>query len=422
VAAATDFGRLPNGSFFLIMEYVDGRTLRRALADGPFEPERALHIVRGIASALMAAHTLGIVHRDIKPENVMLVEREDDTDFVKVLDFGIAKVESSGSSDGPPSKVLTKVGAVIGTPHYMSPEQALGQDVDGRSDLYAVGIILFEMLTGHRPFQGGAVTQIRQHVLVDVPQLPPEVAAKVPPRAATILARLVAKAPEGRYADASELIAAIDGLREPTRPAPAVVAGPPAGSSTAGASGAAPDAIKTLVVPERRSTSWTRMAVVAAAVVMAATAILVATQVVEGTSRTPSPEAVASGAPSVAAVIPPPPERATAPLPAPSPPPVIGASSAPRTSAPALSIVRSQFAEGNGTYWMDVDNPGAPTTVTLVWKHDGKEVAREALHVGKAPRWRTWGATPRRGARVIDVAVLDPQGRVLKTDTATVGP
>jgi serine/threonine-protein kinase len=205
VAAATDCGRMSNGSFFLVMEYVDGRTLRTVLEAGSLAPPRALHIARGVVTALQAAHAVGVVHRDMKPENVMLVDRDGDPDHVKVLDFGIARV------DGPSAaKVLTQVGAVMGTPDYMSPEQAFGQPVDARSDLYSVGVILFEMLTGTRPFSGGPVTVLRQHVLAEVPALPSALLATVDPRLDEILRRLLAKKPEDRVASAGELLAALD--------------------------------------------------------------------------------------------------------------------------------------------------------------------------------------------------------------------
>src|SRR6185436_19301165 len=124
-----DFGRLEDGAFFLALEFVEGKSLREVIALGRLELGRALHIARQIAAALGRAHQLRIVHRDLKPENVMLVVRDGDSDFVKVLDFGIAKVpigEISASDNGSPGQpILTQAGMVYGTPEYMAPEQAL---------------------------------------------------------------------------------------------------------------------------------------------------------------------------------------------------------------------------------------------------------------------------------------------------------
>lgn len=147
IAAASDFGRLSDGSVYLVLEYVQGKSLRNELSDGPLSVARSLHITRQIASALAAAEERGIVHRDLKPENVMLVEKLGDADFVKVLDFGIARVPMAEKDDS----ALTQVGVVFGTPEYMAPEQALGQRVDSRADLYALGVMLFEMIAGERP-------------------------------------------------------------------------------------------------------------------------------------------------------------------------------------------------------------------------------------------------------------------------------
>ncbi len=187
VAAATDFGRLADGSIFLVLEYVQGQSLRTVIQQGPLGVSRALHIAEQVASALKSAHALGIVHRDLKPENVMLVGKGGDPDFVKVLDFGIAKVPIQAISERGsirPGQVITKVGMVFGTPEYMAPEQALGQDVDGRADLFSLGMILFEMLAGVRPFRSkspvGLVGQLLKGELPSIAECEPSVTVPSP--------------------------------------------------------------------------------------------------------------------------------------------------------------------------------------------------------------------------------------------------
>jgi serine/threonine-protein kinase len=219
VAAATDFGKLDDGSFFLVLEYVEGKSLREAQSGGRLELGRALHIARQIASALGRAHTLGIVHRDLKPENVMLVTRDADPDFVKVLDFGIAKVPVGAlggdtASNKAPGQVLTQLGMVYGTPEYMAPEQALGQDVDLRADLYALGVMMFEMITGNRPFEHASkVTLLGMHVTAPIPSMAERAPdANVPPEVEAIVTRLLAKEATARFADARELVDALDAV------------------------------------------------------------------------------------------------------------------------------------------------------------------------------------------------------------------
>jgi eukaryotic-like serine/threonine-protein kinase len=218
VAAATDFGKLDDGSFFLALEYVEGQGLREALTAGRLELGRALHVVRQIASALWRAHALGIVHRDLKPENVMLVRRDDDPDFVKVLDFGIAKVPV-GSLVGEhkaSGQALTQLGMVYGTPEYMAPEQALGQPVDARADLYALGAMAFEMITGVRPFDHESkVTLLGMHVTAPIPSMRDKApTANVPIEIEAIVTRLLAKEASARFPDAKELIEALDAASE----------------------------------------------------------------------------------------------------------------------------------------------------------------------------------------------------------------
>ncbi len=216
VAAATDFGKLEDGSFFLVLEYVEGKSLRDAIAEGRLDLGRALHIARQMARALGRAHSIGIVHRDLKPENIMLVTRDGEADFVKVLDFGIAKVPVGelGSDSRVPGLALTQLGMVYGTPEYMAPEQALGQPVDARADLYGLGVMLFEMIAGTRPYEHESkVTLLGMHVTAPIPhagQRAPE--ANVPPEVDALVTRLLAKDAADRFEDAKALGDTIDSV------------------------------------------------------------------------------------------------------------------------------------------------------------------------------------------------------------------
>ncbi len=239
VATATDFGKLPDGSFFLVLEYVEGRSLRALVDLGPLDPARAAHIARQMLAALVRAHGLGIVHRDLKPENVMLVERDGDQDFVKVLDFGIAKVQMGelakrAGGTGP----LTQAGLVYGTPEYMAPEQALGQDVDARADLYSLGAMLYEMLTGELPFD--AASPVALLGLVVSKQVPPMLekapSVVVPPQLEAFTARLLAKLPEDRFVDARAALEELDAIAGFTPPPSSMAYRPPSRASLANVS------------------------------------------------------------------------------------------------------------------------------------------------------------------------------------------
>ncbi len=239
VAAATDFGKLDDGSFFLVLEYIDGRSLTSLVETGPLAAPRALVITRQIAQALGAAHALGIVHRDLKPDNVMLIDKAGQTDFVKVLDFGIAKVTLEDQQNAP---ALTQLGTVFGTPQYMSPEQARGEAVDLRADLYAVGIMLYEMLTGSAPFDTeDLVALLTAQMLEAPPALPPQ----VDPEVSALVFRLLEKDPASRVQSAEELaqwcehlLLRLDPTMLPSGPLSASPLSPPASAATMPASAA----------------------------------------------------------------------------------------------------------------------------------------------------------------------------------------
>ena len=155
VATVVDYGTLPSGAAFMVMQLVRGRSLREELdASGALEWKSAVEVAAQVADAMVAAHEAGIIHRDLKPDNILLEHRADGTFLAKVLDFGIARVQLEGTEleGAAPEVALTRLGTVVGTPGYMAPEQAMGETVDERADLYSLGVILWEMLSGKRLF------------------------------------------------------------------------------------------------------------------------------------------------------------------------------------------------------------------------------------------------------------------------------
>ena len=179
---------------YIVMEYVDGRSLAEILRDeGPLEPRRAAHIAAQIADTLAAAHAAGIVHRDVKPGNVMVTAE----DRVKVLDFGIARISDSVT--------LTQTASVLGTAPYMAPEQAMGNPADARSDIYSLGCVLYEMLTGQPPFMADVPAAVlHQHVRV-APRPPITLNPAVPPALDALVLQMLAKDPRGRPQTATEV-------------------------------------------------------------------------------------------------------------------------------------------------------------------------------------------------------------------------
>jgi serine/threonine-protein kinase len=209
----SDFGTLSDGSTYFVMEFLTGKSLTAAQADGKFSMARTINVIRQLAGALGAAHEIGIVHRDLKPDNVQLVERGGQKDFVKVLDFGIAKVGGSTSK-------LTQAGQVFGTPHYMSPEQCAGTNVDQRTDIYAVGVMLYELACGKVPFDADNLMGILTKHLYENPIAPNELAppVDVSPALEAIILKCLQKKPEFRYQTMAELAADLDALERGQTP------------------------------------------------------------------------------------------------------------------------------------------------------------------------------------------------------------
>jgi serine/threonine-protein kinase len=206
IVEVTDFGRTPDGRFYLAMELVEGETLARRLTRlGPFPPAEAMSLVRELARALGAAHVRGIYHRDIKPENVLLTP----SGSAKLADFGIARL-----TEGPRDARETAAGVIFGTPQYMSPEQAAGQRQDGRCDVYALGVLLFELLTGAPPYLGASATHVlAAHLLSPVPRLPAQGPhGPLAPALADLVGRMMAKNAAERPSTMAEVEAALEAV------------------------------------------------------------------------------------------------------------------------------------------------------------------------------------------------------------------
>ena len=202
IVDVSDFGDLPDGSKYFVMEHLDGVSLSQII-DSPDELsiDRICHIALQLAAGLAAAHNAGIIHRDLKPDNIFIVHRGNDPDFVKILDFGIAKVTTDATTR------LTRAGAVFGTPHYMSPEQAAGAPLDHRADIYSLGVMLYELASRQLPFNADNFMGIlTQHMYkAPVPLRALESAPYCPPAVEAVILKCLSKRPEARYQTMEEI-------------------------------------------------------------------------------------------------------------------------------------------------------------------------------------------------------------------------
>jgi serine/threonine protein kinase len=201
-----DYGKTDDDVYYIAMELLEGRTLHRALREeGPFNGDRVMHIGRQICRSLREAHGLGVIHRDLKPANVYLVQHGDENDFVKVLDFGLVKnLDEKGEE-------LTQTGLFMGSPKYMSPEQIRGERVDSRVDVYALGVMMYEMLTGKVPFdRPNSVNILMAHIQEQVPIMGElNTNVRVPPALEAVVRRCMAKNPEERYGSMDDVLVAL---------------------------------------------------------------------------------------------------------------------------------------------------------------------------------------------------------------------
>ena len=234
-----DRGETESGTAYMAMEYVPGGTLKdRISREGPLSPEDAAGVAIQIAEALGAAHGRGVIHRDIKPHNVLISESGE----AKVTDFGIARAAAATTA--------TRTGRVLGTAGYMSPEQALGQRVDQRTDLYSLGVVLFEMLTGGLPFRGESPITVSMKHVNEPPPPPKEIKPDLPEGANALVLKLLAKNPDDRYADAWALIDDLQKMRAGLPLAAAYAAPSPAMGTRTGTATTKPD--EPILTPDRR--------------------------------------------------------------------------------------------------------------------------------------------------------------------------
>ncbi|HET6151175.1 MAG TPA: serine/threonine-protein kinase [Polyangia bacterium] len=309
IVDVTDFGTTDDGRSFVVMEFLEGEPLAQLIMrEAPLPVERSLRIARQVASALGAAHAKGIYHRDVKPENVYLIQRGD-ADFVKVVDFGISKAVKQGGEDPAESYRLTHTGLLLGTPLYMSPEQARGEDdLDHRVDIWALGVMLYECLTGEVPFHAnnylGIISQVLTREAPPPSHLRPELG--IPQAVETVTMRAMEKNRQLRYQTMADLQLDLERLL--------------AGDQNVGLPVAQADAFDMAVPPvESGPRRW--HLVIAGALVMVVGIAMALRRPSDAHPGAEAPAAAAATAPA-----PPPPARAA--------PPPVAASAAPATVTP----------------------------------------------------------------------------------------
>jgi serine/threonine-protein kinase len=254
IAAVTDFGESEDGAPYIVMEFLVGEDLAKLLQrTGPLPIERVIDVTLQACRGLAAAHDQGIVHRDLKPENLFVLRHGDGTDLIKVLDFGIAKLQR------PDAASSTRTGAAMGTPYYMPREQARGQkDLDARADVYALGVIMYELLSGQKPYVGDGYNEILFRILTTTPPSLARLRPELPAALVSLVERAMAPEPAERIASVRELSTALTELLPrvgtlPAAPAPAGTSAVAPAASTPSLT--APGAATTLPVPTKRS-SW----------------------------------------------------------------------------------------------------------------------------------------------------------------------
>jgi serine/threonine protein kinase len=378
-----DFGQDTDGLLYLVMEYVEGHDLRAVLSErGPLAPAAVVEVLSQVLAALSMAHDMGVLHRDLKPENIMVVRGVGDdglpVDVVKVCDFGIAKIVNQPARS-PGSGRHTTSGLVVGTPEYMSPEQARGDTLDGRSDVYSVGVVLYELLVGAPPFDGASPLEIVLKHIGEPPALPSSRRSGIDARLEAICLRAIEKRPADRFPTARDMRRALLDVADGVTSGPSrrvvgsgmafleTVSGLSPASEKATLEGVAP--VGPVPAP-KRVWPW----ILAAMLLSVAGAIAAVRVRIE---QPPSPQTLASVANLIAAPMPTPIEQTSRPTAIEAPAPELAHSGAPESkihrkkiAAPVLApVVQTEAIEpvaGNERTEPPAPAPIAPPSSNLI--------------------------------------------------------
>ena len=362
-----------NGQQFIVMEFVDGEPLNRLIRRGMSEAD-ICRVGRAVADALADAHAKGIVHRDIKPDNIIVTGSR-----VKVLDFGIAKQVGVVSGDEKTATLVTQQGMILGTIHYMSPEQALGKPIDARTDIFSLGVVLYEAATGRLPFRGETVTETMTQIIRDEPEEPVRVNPRVSPGLNAIIQRCMKKNRDERFPTASTLGHALE--EQLGRASTARYTAAPATVLTG-------SKLQTVKETPKRSWAWLWVVAAIVVVVFGAAAVIRRNRNMAAAAPPPAAEQPRAAAPTqntITVTAPPEPQPQPQIQPKPAPQPVVAQAAPPPAPVPETPKATKHFENGE-TALLNHDMPRAAEQFDLALDHkeDLDEHQRAIAHLGLA--------------------------------------